>query len=214
MYCNNWICQKIISSRKHYKCQKLTNEQKQKHEQTDQCHFCKKPFITDKNHEKYHKLKKIIDHYHCTGKYRSAAHPICNLRATRNNDIFVGIHNGSGYDFKLLLKKFAFHFKEDISIIAKTIKKYMTFSFVIAETEIDTGQVDEDDEPIIKTIKHRIRFVDTNRLSTHHLILVLIIYQNYLNVTAKIKRKKQLSYHTMILILLQNVKLVDKELII
>ena len=90
----------------------------------------------------------------------------------------------------------------------------MTFSFVIAETEIDTGQVDEDDEPIIKTIKHRIRFVDTNRLSTHHLILVLIIYQNYLNVTAKIKRKKQLSYHTMILILLQNVKLVDKELII
>ena len=90
----------------------------------------------------------------------------------------------------------------------------MTFSFVIAETEIDTGQVDEDDEPIIKTIKHRIRFVDTNRLSTHHLILVLIIYQNYLNMTAKIKRKKQLSYHTMILILLQNVKLVDKELII
>ena len=90
----------------------------------------------------------------------------------------------------------------------------MTFSFVIAETEIDTGQVDEDDEPIIKTIKHRIRFVDTNRLSTHHLILVLIIYQNYLNVTAKIKRKKQLSYHTMILILLQNVKLVDEELII
>ena len=64
----------------------------------------------------------------------------------------------------------------------------MTFSFVIAETEIDTGQVDEDDEPIIKTIKHRIRFVDTNRLSTHHLILVLIIYQNYLNVTAKIKK--------------------------
>ena len=90
----------------------------------------------------------------------------------------------------------------------------MTFSFVIAETETDTGQVDEDDEPIIKTIKHRIRFVDTNRLSTHHLILVIIIYQNYLNVTAKIKRNKQLSYHTMILILLQNVKLVDKELII
>ena len=42
----------------------------------------------------------------------------------------------------------------------------MTFSFVIAETEIDTREVDEDDEPIIQTIKHRIRFVDTNRLLT------------------------------------------------
>ena len=42
----------------------------------------------------------------------------------------------------------------------------MTFSFVIAETEIDTGEVDEDDEPIFQTIKHRIRFVDTNRLLT------------------------------------------------
>ena len=42
----------------------------------------------------------------------------------------------------------------------------MTFSFVIAETEIDTGQVDEYDEPYIKTIKHRIRFADTNRLLT------------------------------------------------
>ena len=60
----------------------------------------------------------------------------------------------------------AFHFKQDISVIAETIEKYMSFSFVIAETETDAGQVDEDDEPIIKTIKRRIRFVDTNRLLT------------------------------------------------
>ena len=153
-------------TRKHYNCQKLTNEQKQNHEQTNQCHFCKKPFITNKNHEKYQKLKNLIDHDHYSGKYRSAAHSICNLRATRSNEIFVGIHNGSGYNFKLLLKKFAFHFKQDISVIAETIEKYMSFSFVIAETETDAGQVAEDDEPIIKTIKHRIRFVDTNRLLT------------------------------------------------
>ena len=116
---------KIILTRKHYKCQKLTNEQKQKHEQTDQCHFCKKPFITDKNHEKYHKLKKVIDHDHYRRNYRGVAHSICNLRATRSNDTFLGIHNGSGYDFKLLLKKFAFHFEEVISFIAETIEKNM-----------------------------------------------------------------------------------------
>ena len=87
--------------------------------------FCKKSFITDKNHEKYHKLKKVIDHDHYRRNYRGVAHSICNLRATRSNDTFIGIHNGSGYDFKLLLKKFAFHFKEVISFIAETIEKNM-----------------------------------------------------------------------------------------
>ena len=157
---------KILSTRKQYKCPKLTNERKQIHEQIDQCHFCIKQVISDKKHENYHQLKNVIDDDCYAGKYRGAAHSIGNWRATRSHDIFVGIHNGSGYDFKLQLKKFASHFKEDISAIAESIEKYMTFSFVIAETEIDTGKVDEDDEPIIKTIKHRIRFADTNRLLT------------------------------------------------
>ena len=42
--------------------------------------------------------------------------------------MFVGIHNDSGYDFKLLLKQFPSYFKEDISVIAESIEKYDFFS--------------------------------------------------------------------------------------
>ena len=37
----------------------------------------KKKFSTDDNNKKYHKVR---DHCHYTGKYRVAAHDICNLR--------------------------------------------------------------------------------------------------------------------------------------
>ena len=84
----------------------------------------------------------------------------------------------------------------------------MTFSFTIAETHIATGKVDQNDMPIIKTIKHKIRFVDTNKLLTDHLILALIICQHYLNTIVKIKVISKLNFHTMTLISFQNVNLV------
>ena len=136
------------------------------HESTNQCHKCEKVFITDKI---YHKLKKVIDHVHYTGKCRGATHSICSLRYSKNNDIFVGIQNGSNYDFKLLLKKIAGYFKQHISVSAESIQKYMTFSFTTGETQIYTGKIDQNDKPIIKTIKHKIWFVDTNRLLTRSL---------------------------------------------
>ena len=154
---------KMLKTKKTRKCPKLNKEQKELHESTNQCHICEKKFITDKI---YHKLKKVIDHVHYTCKYRGATHSICSLRYSKSNDIFVGIHNGSNYDFKLLLKKIASYFKQHISVIAESIEKYMTFCFTTAETQIYTGKVDQNDKPIIKTIKHKIRFVDTNRLLT------------------------------------------------
>ena len=44
--------------------------------------------------------------------------------------------------------------------------KNTTFSLVIAESEYNTRKLDKNGEEIIKVIKHRIRFVDTNRLLT------------------------------------------------
>ena len=47
------------------------------------CYTCEKEFNTDDDDEdddddkKYHKVR---DHCHFTGKYRGAAHNICNLR--------------------------------------------------------------------------------------------------------------------------------------
>ena len=55
----------------------LTKEEKKSHRTSRRCYICKKRFTTDDNNKKYHKVR---DHCHYTGKYRSAAHDICNLR--------------------------------------------------------------------------------------------------------------------------------------
>ena len=50
---------------------------KKKSREQKGCYVCKKRFSTGNENKKYHKVK---DHCHYTGKYRGAAHCICNLR--------------------------------------------------------------------------------------------------------------------------------------
>ena len=51
----------------------LTKEDKKIHCKQKVCYICKKVFSTDDDN-------KVKDHCHYTGKYRGAAHNICNLR--------------------------------------------------------------------------------------------------------------------------------------
>ena len=53
----------------------FTTEEKIYHNKQKICYICKKEF--DISNKKYHKVR---DHGHYTGKYRGAAHNICNLR--------------------------------------------------------------------------------------------------------------------------------------
>ena len=56
--------------------------------------LCKKGFNTEDN-KKYHKVR---DHCHYPGKFRGAAHSICNLRYKTWKEITAVFHNGSAYD--------------------------------------------------------------------------------------------------------------------
>ena len=59
----------------------LTKEETKSYEEQKVCHICKKEFVTDKNDKKTFKLyHKVRDHCHYTGKFRGAAHSICNLK--------------------------------------------------------------------------------------------------------------------------------------
>ena len=70
--------------------------------------YVKKRFSYDKKQKQKHKLyKKVRDHCHFTGKYRGAAHSICNLRYKVPHEIPVQFYNGSGYDIHLIIKGLA-----------------------------------------------------------------------------------------------------------
>ena len=51
------------------------------------------------------KYRRVIDHCHCTGKYRGAAHNNCNINYKESNGIPLVFHNGSVYDYNFIFLK-------------------------------------------------------------------------------------------------------------
>ena len=87
------------------------------------CYICKKEF--DKSDRKHHKVR---DHCHYTGKYRSAAHNICNLRHKIPKEIPVVFHNGSTYDYHFIIKELVKEFTGNFDCLGENTEKYITFS--------------------------------------------------------------------------------------
>ena len=86
----------------------LTNEEKESYENQKVCYICQKELCTDTNDESTFKLyHKARDPCHYTGKFRGAAHNICNLRYKIPKDIPVVFHNGSTYDYHFVIKQLA-----------------------------------------------------------------------------------------------------------
>ena len=86
--------------------------------------FAKKYSIKRKN-------IKVRDHDYYTGKYRGAAHLICNLRYSTQIDIPVFFHNGTNYDFNLIINELAKEFRSEMRCIPLNTNKYMSFSIPI-----------------------------------------------------------------------------------
>ena len=103
----------------------LTKREEKKHNKQEVCHICKKRFSTDDNNKKYHKVR---DHCNYTGKYRGAAHDICNLRYKIPKEIPVVFHNGSTYDYHFIIKELGEEFKLEFECLGENTEKYITFS--------------------------------------------------------------------------------------
>ena len=96
-------------------------EREQYNEET-RCWICKGEFDdNDKN------KKKVQDHCHFTGRYRGAAHNLCNLNYRKPNFTPVVFHNLSGYDSHLFIKNLGFS-NGDIDCIPNNEEKYISFS--------------------------------------------------------------------------------------
>ena len=113
----------------------------------------KKGFVMIKMKKKIYKLyQKVRDHCHYTGKFRGAAHSICNLNYKVPQEIPVKIHNGSKYDYHFIIRKLAEEFKGQFECLGENTKKYIAFSVPIKK-EHDNG----------KTITYKIKFSDSCR---------------------------------------------------
>ena len=76
-----------------------------------------KKFVNDKNY------RKIRDHCHYTGKYRGAAHSICNLKFNVSTEFSVAFHNGSNYDYHFILKELAKSLKKKLECLGENTEK-------------------------------------------------------------------------------------------
>ena len=143
--------------------QPLSKEEQEIYDSSEYCHICKKVFGKHKNH------KKVRDHDHYTGKFRGAAHSLCNLRYSTQIDIPVFFHNGTNYDFNLLIEEFAKEYKSDINCIPLNTNKYISFSVPIKKEVIEPS--DDDKKGKKKVLTYSLRFIDSakhmaRRLST------------------------------------------------
>ena len=95
-------------------------------------------FCYDKNEKNRFKLyQKVGDLCHYTGKFRGAAHSICNIRHKVQRVIPVKIHNGSKYDYHFISKELAEEFKSKFKCLVENTEKYITFSVPIKKENED-----------------------------------------------------------------------------
>ena len=125
----------------------LTKEEKINYNDQKVCYIRKKEFNTiDKKHH------KVRDHCHYTGKYRGAAHSICNL-------IPVVFHNGSTYDYHFIIKELVKEFEGNFDCLGENTEKYITFS-VPLKKKIENKNLE---------ITYKIKFIDSFRFMSSSL---------------------------------------------
>ena len=135
----------------------LTKKEKKKHSKQEVCYICKKGFSTDDNNKKYHKVR---DHCHYTGKYKGAAHDICNLRYKIPKELPLVFHNGSTYDYHFIIKELAEEFEGEFECLGENTEKYITFSVPIKK---EITKKDKNGNDKITKISYKIKFIDSYR---------------------------------------------------
>ena len=94
--------------------------------------YVKKRLCYNKNEKiKFKSYQKVRDHCHYKGKFRKAAHSICNSNYKVPEEIPVKIHNGSKYDYHFIVKELAEEFKVEFECLGENTEKHISFSVQI-----------------------------------------------------------------------------------
>ena len=71
----------------------------------------------------------IIIQANYTGKYRGAAHSMCNSKYSLPKQIAIIFHNASRYDYHFIINKLAIEFKGQFLCLEENTVKYITLQF-------------------------------------------------------------------------------------
>ena len=141
----------------------LTKEEKINYNDQKVCYLCKKEFdtidTTKSSSLERKKNYKVRNHCHYTGKYRGAAHNICNLRYKVPKEIPVVFHNGSTYDYHFIIKELVKEFGGNFDCLGENTEKYITFS-VPLKKKIENKNLE---------ITYKIKFIDSFRFMSSSL---------------------------------------------
>ena len=128
----------------------MTREDKIDFRRATHCHICEEE-LKDTDDENY---KIVRDHCHLTGKFRGAAHNMCNLKYRLPKFYPVIFHNLSGYDSHLFIKNLG-KSEGKIDCIPNNEEKYISFTKEILVDKFINKEGEE------KEVKRKIRFIDS-----------------------------------------------------
>ena len=134
----------------------LTTKEKIYHNKQKVCYICKKKFDNNDNDKKQQKAR---DHCHYAGKYRGAAHIICNLRYKIPKEIPVALHNGSTYDYNFIIKELVKELEGNFECLDENTEKYIKFSVPIKK-KIENKDL---------AITYKMKFIDSYRFMSSSL---------------------------------------------
>ena len=112
IYCIKKWCEKVkdrameIINYKEEEMLPLTDEEIKCYKWEKVYHICKNSFVTMKVKKKneFKLFQKVRDHCHYKGKFREAAHSICNLRYKIPKEILIVFHHGLTNDYHFIIK--------------------------------------------------------------------------------------------------------------
>ena len=124
----------------------MTRHDKLVYDNSTNCHICDEELGED----------RVPDHCHLSGKFRGAAHKVCNLEYKVPTIFPVVFHNLSGYDSHLFIKTLR-NSEGDLSCIPNNEENYISF----AKQAIVDKFVNKEGRKVNE--KRELRFIDSLR---------------------------------------------------
>ena len=129
----------------------MTSKDRMTYKKANICHICESGIPEEGDDPRF---KKVRDHCHLTGKFRGAAHSMCNLKYRLPKFYPVIFHNLSGYDSHLFIKNLG-KSEGKIDCIPNNEEKYISFSKHILVDKFKNKKGEE------KEVNREIRFIDS-----------------------------------------------------